>query len=218
MLFRFRLLTSTAALAATLAVSAVASAQTSEPAAGSADKTILVIGDSLSAEYGIKRDSGWVQILRQRLAEDYPDYRVINASISGDTSSGGAARAPAAIDRNTPAILILELGANDALRGLSLAAAEKNLSGIIERAAADGARTLIIGMMIPPNFGRQYAEQFRGMYTSLAKRHDAALVPFFFEGIALQPEFFLPDGIHPNEAAQQRLFDNVWPTLEPLLK
>lgn len=196
----------------------VAQAQTTTATSGSGQKNILVIGDSLSAEYGIARDSGWVNILRQHLAKDYPAYRVINASISGDTTSGGAARAPAAIDRHKPAILILELGGNDALRGLSLAEAEKNLSGIVQKAQQSGARTLLVGMMIPPNFGRKYADAFKAMFVSVAEKHQTELVPFFFEGLALNDTHFLPDGIHPNENAQQKLFENIWPTLEPMLK
>lgn len=196
----------------------VVQAQTTTATSGSRQTNILVIGDSLSAEYGITRDSGWVNILRQRLAKDYPAYRAINASISGDTTSGGAARAPAAIDRHKPAILILELGGNDALRGLSLAEAEKNLSGIVQKAQQSGARTLLVGMMIPPNFGRKYADAFKAMFVSVSEKHQTELVPFFFEGLALNDTYFLPDGIHPNENAQQKLFENIWPTLEPMLK
>jgi len=213
-----RILKSVAAACIVASQVSLAQAQTAPAAAGSKEKNILVIGDSLSAEYGIARDSGWVNILRQRLAKEYPDYSVINASISGDTSSGGATRAPAAIDRHKPAIMILELGGNDALRGLSLAAAEKNLSGIVQKARQAGARTLLVGMMIPPNFGRKYADEFKNMFVSVSKAHETELVPFFFEGIALNDTYFLPDGIHPNEDAQQKLFDNVWPTLEPMLK
>lgn len=196
----------------------VVQAQTTTATSGSRQTNILVIGDSLSAEYGITRDSGWVNILRQRLAKDYPAYRAINASISGDTTSGGAARAPAAIDRHKPAILILELGGNDALRGLSLAEAEKNLSGIVQKAQQSGARTLLVGMMIPPNFGRKYADALKAMFVSVSEKHQTELVPFFFEGLALNDTYFLPDGIHPNENAQQKLFENIWPTLEPMLK
>ncbi len=177
-----------------------------------------MIGDSLSSEYGIARDTGWVNILRQRLDKDYPGYAVVNASISGDTTSGGAARAPAAIDRHKPAILILELGGNDALRGLSLAAAEKNLSGIVTHAQDAGARTLLVGMMIPPNFGRTYADAFKEMFVTVSKAHDTELVPFFFEGLTLDDTYMQADGIHPNANAQQKLFENVWNKLEPMLK
>lgn len=155
--------------------------------------------------------------MRERIARDYPGYSVVNASISGDTTSGGLSRAPALIDKHKPAVLVIELGANDALRGLSLAAAEKNLATIAEKGSQAGAKLLVIGMMIPPNFGRQYADQFKEMFTTVSQRYDAALVPFFFEGIALKPDFFQADGIHPNESAQETLLNNVWPTLKGLL-
>lgn len=177
----------------------------------------MIVGDSLSAEYGIVRGSGWVSLLQQKLKEHAPQYRVANASISGDTTSGGVSRTPGLIEKHQPAIFILELGANDALRGLPLDVAEKNLNRMAQAAREANAKILVIGMQIPPNFGRRYAEEFKTMFEKVAKSNDAALVPFFFEGIALQEQYFQADGIHPNESAQQALFDNVWPTLQPLL-
>lgn len=218
MTFLPRILKSIAAAVLVASQVSYAFAQTSPGPAGSREKNILVIGDSLSSEYGIARDSGWVNILRQRLSRDYPDFAVVNASISGDTTSGGAARAPAAIERHKPAILILELGGNDALRGLNLAAAEKNLSGIVTRAQDAGAQTLLVGMMIPPNFGRTYADAFKEMFVTVSRTHKTELVPFFFEGLTLDDTHMQADGIHPNASAQQKLFENVWKKLEPMLK
>ena len=182
-----------------------------------ATPTLLVLGDSLSAEYGLKRDSGWVRLLGDRLAQNGAQYSVVNASISGDTTSGGRTRLGALLERHRPAIVIIELGANDGLRGLPLAQMRDNLRSMIQASQKSGARVLVVGIRVPPNYGREYSERFVGVYTDLARSEKIALVPFFFEGFADQMEFFQADRIHPNESAQQRMLDLVWPQLRPLL-
>ena len=188
-----------------------------EPADKPASKTVLVVGDSLSAEYGIRRGSGWVALLAERLARHQPPYRVVNASISGDTTSGGVNRLAPLLTQHRPAVVILELGANDALRGLSLTLTQRNLETMARQARAAGAKVLVVGMQIPPNYGRDFAQRFSDLFVTVARQEDAALVPFFMEGLAADRSHFQPDGLHPNEAAQPRLFDNVWPHLVPLL-
>jgi acyl-CoA thioesterase-1 len=200
------------------ATAAVASAQTAAVQGGSIPgKTILVVGDSLSAEYGIARGSGWVPLLGRRLGEQYPAYRVVNASISGDTTSGGLNRLPALLRQHHPAIVILELGSNDALRGLSLTMTQQNLTEMARQAKQAGAAVLIVGMQIPPNYGRTYTEQFRDLFAKVASTENARLVPFLMEGIATDRSLFQPDGMHPNEAGQPRLLENVWAGLKPML-
>ncbi|MCH2241617.1 MAG: arylesterase [Aquabacterium sp.] len=182
---------------------------------------ILVVGDSLSAEYGLKRDAGWVKLLEQRLAERRLPATVINASISGDTTSGGRSRLPALLQQHQPTHVVIELGANDALRGLPLKTTADNLGEMARASRAIGAKVLIVGMQLPPNYGRRYGEEFAGLFKQVAAEHKAALVPFFFKGVADVPDamrLFQTDRIHPNEEAQPRLLDNVWPVLEPLLK
>lgn len=193
-------------------------AQTAAAAPGSAARTVLVVGDSLAAEYGIARGTGWVPLLGKRLAERYPNYRVVNASISGDTTSGGLARLPALLRQHAPAVVVLELGANDALRGLSLDMTEKNLRAMAQMARQAGAQVLLVGMMIPPNYGRDYTQRFAGIFPAVARTETAGLVPFLMEGIATDRAMFQADGIHPNETAQPRLLENVWTALEPLLR
>ncbi len=201
------------------AAAVTAHAQTAAAPAGSAQpRAVLVVGDSLSAEYGIRRGSGWVPLLAARVSEQYPKYRVVNASISGDTTSGGLARLPALLRQHAPAVVVLELGSNDALRGLSLAMSEQNLRAMARASREAGARVLIVGMRIPPNYGRDYAQRFAGMYATVAREENARLAPFLMDGIATDRAMFQADGIHPNEAAQPRLLDNVWPQLEPLLQ
>jgi len=178
---------------------------------------ILVLGDSLSAEYGLARDTGWVALLAQRLAANHPEYRVVNASVSGETTSGGAARLPALLAEHRPRIVILELGGNDALRGLALDLTERNLVTMTTLARTAGAQALILGMQIPPNYGRPYAERFRQLFATVASAHHAALVPFLLTGFAEDPAYFQPDRIHPAAAAQPLMLANVWPALEPLL-
>ncbi|WP_063939164.1 arylesterase [Bordetella trematum] len=183
-----------------------------------APAVLLVVGDSLSAEYGLKRGSGWVALLTQRLSEQYPNYQVVNASISGDTTSGGKSRLPSLLTRHQPQIVLLELGSNDALRGLSLAMTQQNLESMTRQIKAAGARPLLVGMQIPPNYGRQYSERFAQVFKDVADKENARLAPFLLDGMATDRAQFQADGIHPNEAAQPALLDNVWPSLEPLLK
>ena len=194
-----------------------AHAQTATTAEGSASRTLLVVGDSLSAEYGIKRGTGWVPLLSARVSEQYPKYQVVNASISGDTTSGGMARLPALLRQHAPAVVVLELGANDALRGLPLSMTEQNLRAMTQAAKQAKAEVLIVGMQIPPNYGRDYSQRFAQLFSTVAKDEKARLVTFLMEGIATNRVMFQADGIHPNEDAQPQLLDNVWPTLRPLL-
>lgn len=181
------------------------------------ERTLLVLGDSLSAEYGLRRGAGWVAMLERRLADLRPPWRVVNASISGETTAGGRSRIASLLERHRPAIVVIELGGNDALRGLDLRSTEANLTAMTQAARKAGARVLLLGMQVPPNYGRAYAETFAGLYGTVARREKAALLPFFLEGVAQRPELFQPDRIHPNEAAQPRMLDNVWPVLRPLL-
>lgn len=185
--------------------------------AGARSPVILVVGDSLSAEYGLKRGEGWVALMEKRLAEQKIPARVVNASISGDTTSGGRARLPALLAQHRPTHVILELGANDALRGLPLKTSQDNLQAMINLARQQKAKVLLVGMQIPPNYGPDYTRRFAGMFQELAKSNKVALVPFFFEGIAADLSLFQADHIHPNEQAQPRLLDNVWPYLKPLV-
>lgn len=183
----------------------------------SASKTILVLGDSLSAEYGIARGAGWVSLLEKRLQEERIDARVVNASISGETTSGGRARLPALLKQHQPTVVVIELGGNDGLRGLPVNAAQTNLREMIRASHQAKARVLLVGMRIPPNYGREYTERFFAMYANLAREHKTALVPFFLDGVAEKPELFQPDRIHPTAEAQPVMLDNVWPKLQPLL-
>lgn len=179
--------------------------------------TVLVMGDSLSAGYGIDERDGWVALLRTRLeARDTP-LDVVNASISGDTTSGGLARLPDALSRHRPDIVVLELGGNDGLRGQSLKNIRKNLSTMVQLVKDTGADVLLLGMRIPSNYGARYTQRFFETFSEIAETHDTALVPFFLEGVATNPDLMLPDGIHPNTDAQPILLDLVWPALEPLL-
>jgi acyl-CoA thioesterase-1 len=195
---------------------AQAAALASEPA-----PTVLVLGDSLSAEYGLARGTGWVALLTARLAEQKIAAKVVNASISGDTTSGGRSRLPAQLKQHRPAIVILELGGNDALRGLPLAMTRDNLDAMAKAATASGAKVVIAGMQLPPNYGRSYSAEFAALFASVAKAEGAALVPFLLKGVAdgPQPEsMFQADRIHPTAAAHPTILDNVWPVLLPLLK
>ena len=182
---------------------------------------ILVVGDSLSAEYGLKRGSGWVALLQARLTQQKIAASVVNASISGDTTSGGRTRLPALLKQHRPDVVVLELGGNDALRGLPLSMTRDNLDAMAKAAKASGAKVLIAGMQLPPNYGRQYGEQFAGLFAGVAKTEGAALVPFLLKGVADVPQaesLFQPDRIHPNAAAHPVILDNVWPVLTPLLE
>ncbi|MDO5102380.1 MAG: arylesterase [Lautropia sp.] len=183
---------------------------------------MLIVGDSLSAEYGLPRGQGWVALLSQRLKEDdtdlkRPNWRVVNASISGETTSGGRSRLPKLLQQHRPALTVIELGGNDALRGLPIRTAQANLRQMIDEAKSVGSQVLLIGMQVPPNYGAAYARQFEAMYGQLAKDTGAALVPFLLEGFGHDRQWFQPDGIHPSAAAQPKMLDNVWLVLKPLL-
>ncbi len=181
---------------------------------------VLIVGDSLSAEYGLKRGSGWVALLEQRLARERVPARVVNASISGDTTSGGRSRLPGLLRQHAPAVVVIELGGNDALRGLPLEMTEQNLLAMAQAARQAGARVLLVGMQVPPNYGATYTRRFSEVFERVAAAEKTALVPFFLKGIADVPEplqWFQSDRIHPNEAAQPLMLDNVWPELRKLL-
>ncbi|MFM8245477.1 MAG: arylesterase [Burkholderiaceae bacterium] len=187
-------------------------------AAYSASKNLLVLGDSISAEYGLPRDSGWVNLLQKRLADDKLGFNVVNASISGETTAGGLTRLPALLQQHKPTVLIIELGGNDGLRGLSLAATQANLREMIKSADRIGARVLLLGMRVPPNYGPDYSKRFAAMYQGLARERNVKLVPFLFAGLEDTERFFQQDRIHPNQRAQSVMLDNVWPGLRALLK
>lgn len=197
-----------------LAVAAPARAAT---APASSPPVIVVLGDSLSAEYGLPRDTGWVSLLRQRLSAERIDYSVANASVSGDTTSGGRARLPAVLQRLKPSIVVVELGSNDALRGVPLATTEQNLRDIIASARRAQAKVVLVGMYVPPNYGPDYTQKFHAVYTRLSKDLGVPLVPFLLAGIEDKPDMFQADQMHPAQQAQRILLDNVWPTLKPLL-
>ncbi|MDR5738427.1 arylesterase [Caballeronia sp. LZ016] len=205
------------AMFAAAASSSVQAAQVQAAQAPQTKPAIVVLGDSLSAEYGLPRDTGWVNLLRERLAKERFDYSVANSSISGDTTSGGRARLTAVLTRIKPAVVIVELGANDALRGVPLATTEANLRGIVDASLAAHARVLLIGMYVPPNYGPDYSQKFHAVYERIAKDKKVSLVPFLLAGIEDKPTMFQPDQIHPTVQAQPLLLNNVWPTLKPLL-
>ncbi|WP_428423894.1 arylesterase [Methylibium sp.] len=204
-------------LAALLSAGLVAGAvraQTARP-------VVLVVGDSLSAEYGLQRGSGWVALLEKKLAQERLAATVVNASVSGDTTAGGRSRLPALLGQHRPSVVIVELGGNDALRGLPLAMTERNLAEMAHTAKAAGARVLLIGMQVPPNYGRQYNDDFAALFGKVAKAEGTALLPFLLKGVGDAPnatELFQPDRIHPKEAAHPIILGNVWPLLRPLLK
>ena len=177
-----------------------------------------MLGDSLSSAYGIDVDAGWVQLLQDRIDSGGADYRVVNASISGDTTNGGAARLPAALEKHAPAVVVVELGGNDGLRGLPLSVTRANLERIIVDAKKSGAQVLLLGMRLPPNYGPAYTQAFYAIYEELAERHGVARVPFFLEGVGGVDGMMQSDGIHPVAEAQPVMLDNVWPHLEPLLR
>ncbi|HQU48087.1 MAG TPA: arylesterase [Casimicrobiaceae bacterium] len=199
------------ALLAALAFAPLASIAAEPP-------VILVLGDSISAGFGLPPGAGWTHLLQKRLAERRYPHRVVNASISGDTTAGGRSRLPALLARHKPAIVVIELGGNDGLRGGSLASSRENLVAMVAATKAAGARAMIVGMKLPPNYGAAYARQFDAMFAEVAKAERVPLVPFFFDGFGEDRDLFQADGIHPTEAAQPKLLDNLWPTLERLLK
>ena len=182
---------------------------------------ILIVGDSLSAEYGLSRGTGWVSLLEKQLISEKKTARVVNASISGDTTSGGRSRLPALLAQHKPATVVIELGGNDALRGLPLDMSQKNLGAMTQAAKRSGANVLLIGMQVPPNYGAAYAASFAGLFTTVAKADKVALVPFFLKGIGDTDDptaNFQADRIHPNEQSQTRMLANVWPELKKLIK
>ncbi|WP_175734951.1 arylesterase [Burkholderia ambifaria] len=206
-----------ALLGTLLAATVPARAATAAPTSGPGRPALVVLGDSLSAEYGLPRDTGWVALLRQRLATERIDYSVANASVSGDTTSGGRARLPAVLQRLKPSIVVVELGSNDALRGVPLATTEQNLRDIIADARQTRAKVVLVGMYVPPNYGPDYTQKFHALYTRLSKELGVPLVPFLLAGIENKPEMFQSDQMHPTQQAQGILLDNVWPALKPLL-
>ena len=189
--------------------------------ASAEDKSILVLGDSLSAEYGLKRGQGWVALLESRLAAEKIAARVVNASVSGDTTSGGRSRLAALLAKHKPDIVVIELGGNDALRGLPLGMTEDNLSQMTQASQQAGAKVLLVGMQVPPNYGGDYGRRFSGLFEAVAKKHKAAVVPFLLKGVADVDDptrMFQPDRIHPLATAHPQMLANVWPELKKLLK
>jgi acyl-CoA thioesterase-1 len=209
MLARFKKFTAGAVAGVALAASG---------SAYSAPKTVLVVGDSLSAEYGLARGSGWVALLEQRLKAQKIDARIVNASISGETTSGGRTRLPALLQQHKPNLVVLELGANDGLRGLPVNAAEDNLRTMIALAQKNRAKVLLVGMRMPPNYGRAYTERFAGMYKELSGELKVPLVPFMLDGVAQEAANFQADRLHPLATAHPIILNNIWPQFAPLIK
>jgi acyl-CoA thioesterase-1 len=187
-------------------------------AAAATAPTLLVVGDSVSAGYGLPPGTGWVDLLAERIAAQKISYRVVNASITGDTTAGGRARLPALLATLKPAIVIVELGGNDGLRGGNLASARDNLTAMVTAVQHAGAKALLVGMKVPPNYGSAYVREFDALFADVARARRVPLVPFFFEGFGERNELFQPDRIHPTAAAQPLLLDNVWPFLLPLME
>jgi len=187
------------------------------PASGFGAGVVLVLGDSLAAGYGLPLGEGWVSLLAERLARGKPDYKVVNASISGETTLGGRNRVGALLDQHKPAVVIVELGANDGLRGASPESIRENLGAIVKASTARKARVLVVGMRMPPNYGTAYTKRFEAVFTEVAREHRTALVPFLFEGFGERREYFQPDGIHPAREAQPLMLETVWKALTPLL-
>jgi len=204
--------------AAWLRIALLAAALLAGGAASGKPATILVFGDSLSAEYGLPRGAGWVTLLAERIAKQAAQYSVVNASISGETTSGGRTRLPQLLQQHRPSVVVLQLGANDGLRGLPLASMRENLAAMIAAARKAGAQVVLVGMRIPPNYGRDYAERFAGVFAGLAREEKAVLVPFLLDGFADDLAYFQADRIHPNERAQPRMLETVWKQLAPMLR
>ena len=179
--------------------------------------TVLIVGDSISAGFGLDTRKGWVALLEQRLKQEGFDDKVVNASISGDTSAGGLARLPAALATHKPDVVVIELGGNDGLRGQPPAQLQQNLALMIQQSRDSGAKVLLLGMQIPPNYGKRYGEAFAKVFGDVAQKEKVPFVPFFLEGVGGHPELMQADGLHPAVAAQDKLLENVWPTLKPLL-
>jgi acyl-CoA thioesterase-1 len=184
----------------------------------SAPKTVLVLGDSLSAEYGITRGSGWVSLLERKLKNEKIDAKVVNASISGETTSGGRARLPALLSQHRPDVVVIELGANDGLRGLPVPSTEANLRTMVTLAKDNNAKVLLVGIRMPPNYGRAYTERFFGMYKNIANDLKTPLVPFMLEGVADKPSMFQQDRMHPTAQAHPIILSNIWPKFSALIK
>lgn len=218
--FLFPILCLLAVAAAPAAAPAMASTTSTPPAPARAagQAVILVLGDSLSAGFGIPVGQGWVALLQRRLDAQGYGYRVVNASVSGETSDGALARLPRALALHHPAVVVIELGANDGLRGLPVQELRANLEELITRSKAAGASVLLTGIRIPTNYGAAYAEKFYAVYAELARRHQVTLLPFFLEPVALREDLFQADGLHPGVAAQPILLDHLWTKLAPLLK
>jgi acyl-CoA thioesterase-1 len=203
---------------ALLAIVALAATLPAAPLLGQPKApVILIVGDSISAGYGLPAGAGWATLLQQRLASEHYPHRVVNASISGDTTAGGKERLKGLLEANRPAITVIELGGNDGLRGGNLDAMAHNLDAMTIAAQKAGSRVLIVGMRLPPNYGPGYVQRFDATFSDVATKNKAALVPFFFEGFGDDNSMFQPDRIHPVAAAQTKLLDNVWPALKPLL-
>jgi acyl-CoA thioesterase-1 len=181
-------------------------------------ETIVVVGDSLSSGYGLTAEQSWVALLADRLEAEAYGYEVVNASIAGDTSAGGLTRLPRLLEAHSPALVVIELGGNDGLRGQPVATLRANLAKMIELSKANGARVLLAGMQIPPNYGPSYTRSLAAVYPELAAEFDVALIEFLLDGVALHPELMQPDNIHPNAAGQEIVFANVWPVLSKLLE
>lgn len=199
-------------LAVLLLLLAAAPAQSAQP------PVILVVGDSLSAGYGLAPGQGWVALLQQRLKQEGYGYRVVNASVTGETTDGGVQRLGRALATHKPAVVVIELGGNDGLRGLPLSRVRANLELMITRSRAAGAEVLLVAVRVPTNYGPKYASSFEGIYADLAKRYRIGSAALLDDGTGMDLALFLPDGIHPNAQAQPRLLDNIWPQLQPLLR
>lgn len=182
-------------------------------------QTLLVVGDSLSAAYGVPSETAWVQLLRERLqGNGLENWNVVNASISGETTDGGVRRLPELLEKNNPSVVIIELGGNDGLRGFPPGVIKSNLASMVESVQSSGARAILVGMQIPPNYGQRYTQLFADIFPTLSDNYNTALVPFFLDGIYDKANLMQRDGIHPTAEAQPRLLENVWPVLKPLLE
>lgn len=206
-----------AAMLVALAVPVQAQSARAKPAPAPA-RTVLVMGDSLSAAYGLPARQGWVALTAERIARQHPGWKVVNASVSGETTAGGRSRIARELQRHRPALVVIALGANDGLRGLPLAQMKANLEAMVRAAKGSGARVLLLGMRLPPNYGRAYAQGFEEVYRQVARQHEVPLLPFLLEPIALNRDAFQSDNLHPTAAVQSRLRDHVWTALGPMLR
>ncbi|GGK05661.1 arylesterase [Pseudomonas matsuisoli] len=179
--------------------------------------TVLVVGDSISAGFGLNTDQGWVTLLKDRLTAEKSTYAVVNASISGDTSAGGLSRLPTLLTKHTPEVVVIELGGNDGLRGMPIAQLKQNLSRMVRLSLEANSKVLILGIRLPPNYGQRYTTAFAGVFPKVAQEFEVPVVPFLLEGAGGVASMMQADGIHPNAQAQPTILENVWPTLEPML-